>query len=250
MICPKCGSAFVGAWQDLFTRTDSVGQALKAGETSEIPDQTDPEDDEISISANWMECPARRCRTTIFRIVRRAFGDVDAFDEADEFDATGRLTEEWVVWPRGTGRAVDPLIPAEFANAYREATLILDDSPSMSSVVARGLVADLLKANGYASDRLEKQVDAFMNDPAIPARLRKLVDPIRILGDFGAHSLRDAEGNRVVVSRADAEWTLTVLDRLFHHFIIEPAHDDEALQRATELTQRVPNRRPPKAPPR
>jgi hypothetical protein len=239
MDCPKCGESFLGNWQALFTGADALGKSLRTA-TSQIPNNIAmPGDQELTITTDWMECPHAKCRTLIFRVMENVY-DPDADDEG--FD------RESVVWPTGAGgRKVDALIPTEFAEPYREAASILADSPSMAAVLARGMLSDLLKAHGYPQERLTNQITEFMNDQSTPERLRRLVDPMRVLGDFGAHTLQDANGRRIRVSSADAEWTLSVLDRLFHHFIIEPANDNAALRRADAMAAnagRKPARRP------
>jgi hypothetical protein len=109
-------------------------------------------------------------------------------------------------------------VPNEFADDYVEAKVILADSPRMSAVLSRRILADLLKKYaGLTNFKLSDRINAFINNPAHPSRIKQNLHYLREIADFGAHTMTDSE-DRVINATADeAEWTLKVVDDLFDY---------------------------------
>jgi hypothetical protein len=124
---------------------------------------------------------------------------------------------------------------------YTEAHMILEDSPRMSSVLSRRILADLLKdyakCEGYS---LAGQIDKFLAEPSYPSSLKDNLHYLREVGDFSAHTKKDLESGDVIeVTREEAGWTLDIIARLFDYLIVGPARDaqmhavmDEKLRQA------------------
>ena len=123
---------------------------------------------------------------------------------------------------------ISNLIPEGMARDYREAHLILEDSPRMAGVLARRILADLLaQYAGLAQYSLAKSIDKFIADGSRPARHRDNLHYLREIGDMSAHTKTDTGGNIIEISKEEAEWTLRVVSGLFDYFIVEPATDEE-----------------------
>lgn len=138
-------------------------------------------------------------------------------------------TEEsfWFAVPkRNVPPVVNRLVPGSMARDFREACLILEESPRMSAILSRRILADLLKEYAHCSQyKLASRIDAFMKDAGHPARHRENLHYLRELGDFSAHTMTDTEGNIIDVSQEEAAWTLEVVANLFKYFIVEPKKD-------------------------
>ena len=137
--------------------------------------------------------------------------------------------ETWLVIPRRSTRpvhtAVDKAIPQQ-AQHYRQASTILDESPSASAVLSRRVLADLLKKYAGRNEfTLASRIDEFNKDTSHPSGLRDNLHYLREIANFGAHTQEDDQANIVDVGHEEAEWTLGLVDRLFDYFIVTPTRD-------------------------
>ena len=136
-------------------------------------------------------------------------------------------SDSWIAVPKRTEPAQLPeIIPESYRINYREAQLIFTDSPRMSAVLARRILADLLEQYANLKDfKLSTRIDRFIEDSSHPSSLRENLHYLREIADFGAHTIKDSEDRVIEASPVEAEWTLTVVDRLFEYFIIGPQRD-------------------------
>jgi hypothetical protein len=206
MKCPVCTYLTADDWQN-------VGMIAGSGK------------DFSSLSVDWMRCANDQCQQTIVRMREVQFAVIDG-------QPTSSPTE-WIARPRGGARPVDPLVPEPLRTDYLEAAAILDLSPRMSAVLAHRVLADLLAKYANRDEyELASRIEQFTADPAHPQRLRENLQHLRQSGDFGPHSpAADSGSDDQVhvhdVGRAEAEWTLDLLDRLFDYLIVDPAHDEK-----------------------
>jgi Domain of unknown function (DUF4145) len=114
---------------------------------------------------------------------------------------------------------------------YIEAYTILDDSPRMSAVLSRRILADLLKKYaGLTQFNLEQRIDKFIENTNHPRRLRENLHYLREMGNFAAHTQEQQTPTDPViidVGKDEAEWTLNIVSDLFDYFIVAPAKDAE-----------------------
>ena len=122
---------------------------------------------------------------------------------------------------------IDALVSdLQLGKDFQEACAILDESPRMSAVLSRRILADLLKQYAGLNDkRLAERIDKFIADNQHPSRLRDNLHYLREIGDFGAHTMEDDQGHIVDLEREDAGWTLKIVTDLFDYFIIAPEKD-------------------------
>jgi hypothetical protein len=146
-----------------------------------------------------------------------------------EFVGVSRNEEvrNWFAVPqRKAPLPVDELVRDPFAKDFREACLILDDSPRMSSVLSRRILADLLEQYANLTDyKVATRIDKFIADITHPSRLRDNLHYLREIGDFSAHTMKDDQGQIVDVGKDDAEWTLKIVADLFDYFVVAPEKD-------------------------
>lgn len=184
----------------------------------------------------WMRCANWQCKRLTIRIIR---------EEKHRNPLYVGSLDIWRVLPQfAAARPVDALVEVaqpEMAQDYREASLILDLSPRMSSVLSRRILADLLEVYGKCSGyTIANQIDKFIEQPGHPPTLIENLHYLREIADFSAHTKKDrATGDIIEVSPEEAKWTLEIVDRLFDYLIVTPAHDkkrrdemDEKLRKA------------------
>lgn len=136
-------------------------------------------------------------------------------------------------YPR-SGRVPPPEVPDSIARDYREAALVLDDSPRASAVLSRRALQAILKSQlGATGGDLAKQIDSVENE--LPPTLKDSLTALRHMGNFAAHEKLDVNnGDIIEVDRDEAEWALEVVESLFEHVYIAPARDAERLAKFNE----------------
>jgi len=188
MKCPHCTQGIHEGWQ-LFGNTNF-------------------EDVDAPWAIQYMTCP--ECSRIILRLQNRS---------------TGMLQ---LLRPRAPARAALSLdVPEAFAADYREACLVLADSPKASAALSRRCLQQLLRdKGGVKPGNLSDEIDQAMQ--GLPQHLAKAVDAIRNLGNFSAHPTKSTGTSEIVdVELGEADWCLEVLEGLFDFYFVQPA----ALQR-------------------
>ncbi len=202
-----------------------------------------PQDGHLGVSvgvratASWMQCPNSACQQLLIHVTRSLFKPSE--NPSSSYELDDLFAEEQVVFPRRPApRAIDPLVPHVFAEPFQQAWLILDDSPGMSAVLSRKILADLLEQKGgYKEYTVKEQIDKFIDDPLQPSTLKENLQFLREMADFAAHTKTDqTTGEILQTTREEAEWTLDNIERLFDHFIVNPARDKA---RREEMAQKM-----------
>jgi Domain of unknown function (DUF4145) len=222
--CPFCNENTPELWQQFLAITDWKGQAL--GQPLHYVEMR-PADDRIInvlVAVKWMICPNSNCKEIIVQIqkhsVKRSAVLIPNFKE-EEF---------WLAVPRKPfPRPIDPLVGDPYRRDYMEASLILDDSPRMSSVLSRRILQDLLEQfAGRTEYKLEDRIDNFIADTKYPSNIKENLHHLRDIANFAAHKKTDkATGEIIEVDRDEADWTLEVVDGLFDYFIVGPERDKQ-----------------------
>jgi hypothetical protein len=224
MKCPFCKENTPELWQSLFVVTDWKGQTLPKAHVSIDMTPADDRFINVTIWVRWLVCPNPNCREIIVqirrvRVIRRGVL-IPGFKNEDEWFAVPQ---------RVAPRSIDPLISDPYRRDYLEAALILDDSPRMSSILSRRILADLLEQfAGRSEYKLEDRIDNFIADTKHPSNIKDNLHHLRDIANFGAHTKTNKiTGEIIEVDRDEAEWTLEVVDGLFDYFIVGPAKDKE-----------------------
>ena len=130
----------------------------------------------------------------------------------------------FLVYPKAASHAPPPSeVPAEIAEDFREASLVLIDSPKASAALSRRCLQNLLRGyGGVTPSTLSQEIDEII--PKLPSFLGNAVDAIRNIGNFAAHpSKSKLTGEIVPVEPGEAQWLLDVLEQLFDFYFIQPA---------------------------
>lgn len=243
MDCPFCRHAIAATWQQFVANTNHLGMpntpfqaqlhtAVSRGGARNA----------VSVTAYWLQC--QNCQEIVIQIART---------EANQSPPT----ETWVALPRRPNLpTLNSLIADPFRKDYLEAWAILEDSPRMSAVLSRRLLADLLeKYSNLKQFSLASRIDAFIADTRHPLWLRQNLHYLREAGDFGAHKQEDKTASSAATSQAttepiildvskdEAQWTLDVIGDLFEYFIVAPEKDKE-MRTAIDKKIAAANRKP------
>lgn len=131
-----------------------------------------------------------------------------------------------LIHPKGIARApLSPEIPAEFVEDYREACLVLADSPKASAALSRRCLQHVLRARaGVKNGDLANEIQQVLDSGSLPTHLAESIDAIRNVGNFSAHPMKSKSSGEILpVEPEEAEWNLEVLEGLFDFYFVQPA---------------------------
>ena len=124
-------------------------------------------------------------------------------------------------------------VPGEFATDYREACLVLTDSPKASAALSRRCLQHILREKaGVTGRNLHEEIEQVKARNILPSSLMDLLDIPRKVGNAAAHPLESVVTGLIVdVEPWEAEWCLEVIEALYDHFFVLPAKNAERLRR-------------------
>lgn len=179
----------------------------------------------VDVDGSWMvarrQCPA--CQRLVLYLENGA-GQINQQTQLPFVIPV--VKKSLLVWPKGLSRAsIPPEVPTAIAEDYKEACLVLSDSPKASAALGRRCLQNLLRlAAGVKPGDLSKEIDQVLSSGRLPTEIAENIDAIRNIGNFAAHPNKSAATGEVVpVEPDEAEWTLDVLESLFDFYFVQPA---------------------------
>lgn len=175
-------------------------------------------DDELNWAALTQSCPA--CKRYIIHLLRAT--SVGAGPGAHAQGVKLRI----MGYPRGSSRPNPPTeVPEGFAQDYKEAALVLADSPKASAALSRRCMQHVLREKaGVKPGTLAHEIDEVLAMGILTSAVAGALDAAREIGNFAAHPTKSEHTGEVVdVEPGEAEWNLDVLDGLFDVFFVQPA---------------------------
>ena len=169
-------------------------------------------------------CPSEDCGKLILFLIG-----------GTKLDARGRggriiihpVKSKTLVRPKGISRIpIPPEVPKPLANDYREACLVLADSPKASAALSRRCLQTLLRdAAEVKHGELSEEIQQVLESGKLPTHLAEAIDAVRNVGNFAAHPVKSRSSGEIVeVEPGEAEWNLDTLEGLFDFYFVSPAH--------------------------
>lgn len=210
MVCPRCS---------VTVRPESVWQAPINGDAGDWQ------------AASWL-CPScdKNFVTTAMRVHT---GGPKTQEGSYEYRDIA------VVWPRSSSRPpLPPEVPEPYAGLYREAALILDDSPRASAMLSRRCLQHLLREEAHAPKlkNLHDEIEWAIENAGLPPYVTESIHEPRIVGNMGAHPTKSEDGEYIEVVAGEADWMLDVLDSLFEFYFVAKAR---TAARKAALAERI-----------
>jgi len=131
-----------------------------------------------------------------------------------------------MIYPKTGLRTPPPKeVPPDFATDYKEACLVLSDSPKASAALTRRCLQHVLREKaGVKKGNLAGEIQYAIDNCNLPSHIADSLDAIRNIGNFAAHPLKSTSSGEVVdVEPGEAEWNLDVLEALFDLYFVQPA---------------------------
>ena len=142
--------------------------------------------------------------------------------------------KQWsLVRPKASGRPpVPPEVPEEFAADYREACLVITDSPKASAALSRRCLQLILRKELGAQGRdLYHEIEWVIKNTNLPSSIVELLDVPRQVGNDAAHPTLSDAGVITDIEPWEAEWCLEIIEALYDQLFVLPAKNQERLGR-------------------
>lgn len=142
---------------------------------------------------------------------------------------TSRMAKErksYLVRPKAISRAQIPKeVPDKYGNDYKEACLVLSDSPKASAALSRRCLQNIIReVIGIKPSHLSDEIQQVIDSGDLPSYLSKSIDAIRNYGNFAAHPIKSEKAREIIdVEPGEAEWSLDVIEGLFDFYFVQPA---------------------------
>ena len=129
-----------------------------------------------------------------------------------------------------------PEVPEEFARDYREACLILADSPNASAALSRRCLQHILREKqGMAKPNLYQEIEEVVGSNTLPSHITDDLHKLREMGNLAAHPMKDSNTSLIVpVTPEEAEWCLDIIEALYDFYFVMPARSVERRQRLSQ----------------
>lgn len=166
---------------------------------------------------------SRKCPNCGLLVLELAQGQIVARTGGRAFTA---FRNEVLIRPRSISRTpISPDVPDDVAEDYKEACLVLADSPKASAALSRRCLQQLLRqAAKVKPGNLANEIQQALDTGHLPSHLADSIDAIRNIGNFAAHPTKSTNtGEAIPVEPGEAEWNLDVLEALFDFYYVQPA---------------------------
>ncbi len=143
-----------------------------------------------------------------------------------KYNANKHVWTERTVNPKNVSRTpISKDVPIKFADDYKEACLVLADSPKASAALSRRCLQHILREKaGVKKSNLNNEIDEVLALKQLPSHLADDIDAIRQVGNFAAHPIKSKNTGEIVdVESGEAEWLLNVIEGLFDFYFVQPA---------------------------
>lgn len=207
MKCPHCGDGVHEDWE---------GEVLSGMADS---------DNQLAYAIEQMHCPA--CGNAIVRMSLGAPKWAGVQGEEFLVGIEGEPEEQYTLFPRTS--FVKPAIsgvPASIHQDYEEAVTVLPFSAKASAALSRRCLQNILVEQGATKRDLFEQIEEAVSKHGFNVSLRKLMNAVRMVGNYAAHPLKDKPTGTIIdVEPGEAELNISTIEALVDFFYIRPAEE-------------------------
>lgn len=170
-------------------------------------------------------CPSPACGKFIIFLVQG-----DAVWSRPAGGGTGFLhlspvNKRFLIYPKGSSHHPVPLeVPPAFAEDYKEACLVLPDSPKASAALSRRNLQHILREVSKVKPAdLFNEIQEVIDSKTLPTYISETLDAVRVIGNFAAHPMKSQQTGEIIdVEVGEAEQNLDALESLFDFYFVQP----------------------------
>lgn len=217
-ICPYCNHAATIRDHDQTNRSVQISP--------------DPSIGEVSAGLNTVVCPNSMCKKISMEVVLKK--NNVRYSSYSDRHINGELIASWQLLPESMAKPLPDYIPKAISDDYLEACLILHKSPKASATLARrclqGMIRDFW---GIKKRTLAEEINTLEEKEK---GLKEILDPIREVGNIGAHMEKDV--NFIIdVEPEEAELMIKLLEDLFEDWYITRNNREERNKKLKEIAE-------------
>jgi hypothetical protein len=188
------------------------------------PDKNWLKEEDNYLGMRFCYCPS--CNKLIIQIGKLITSYQDPWENSINNPSTNPGMYTWKLFkPKTISRAPLPSeVTPEFANDYKEACLIIADSPKASAALSRRCLQNLLREKAHTTkDSLASQIKEVIDSKKLSSCLSEGIDAVRNIGNFAAHPIKSKNTGEIVeIEPGEAEWNLNILEGLFDFYFVQP----------------------------
>ena len=131
----------------------------------------------------------------------------------------------FIAFPKGSTRPIHPDVTDPYRSDFREAALVLTDSPKASAALSRRCLQAILRDKAQTGKKdLNDQIEEVIASGKLPTHIVEGLHAVRNIGNFAAHVTKSTSTGTIIdVEPGEAEWNLEVLEALFDFYFVQPA---------------------------
>jgi hypothetical protein len=143
--------------------------------------------------------------------------------------------EEWQLRPKSSSKPFPEYIPKVILDDYKEACLIVNDSPKASATLSRRCLQGIIRNFwGISKPRLIDEIKEL--EGKIDANTWRAIDGVRSVGNIGAHMEKDI--NLIVdVEPEEAKTLIGLIEFLLKDWYVLRHDREEHMQRVVDLAK-------------
>jgi hypothetical protein len=141
-------------------------------------------------------------------------------------------------YPKSAMRPVPAEVTEPYRSDFREASLVLVDSPKASAALSRRCLQAILRDKAVTKSKdLADQIDEVDASGHLPSYIVADLHAVRQIGNIAAHTMKSTNTGEIIdVEPGEAEWNLDVLESLFDFYFVQPAL---SAKRKTKLNKKL-----------
>ena len=168
------------------------------------------------ISAGWaaVVCPACKEPHIKFSLAKSK----TSYGNMVDTHFYGKLVQEWSILPESVAKPLPSYVPKVISDDYFEACLILNKSPKASATLSRRCLQGMIR--DFWNIKKGRLIDEIRELGKLHPATAELIDPVRKLGNIGAHMEKDV--NLIIdVEPDEAQLLIELLEQLFEDWYID-----------------------------
>lgn len=206
------------SWECPYCNKPATIQSIDRGKSQGLVNQRKTELGWVLYEVQWIICPAKDCQKISSSLSK--FVSVHEYDYDHQhgyYQHHSKKVFSMAIEPRGIAKPLPEYVPEAVAQDYKEACLILSDSPKAAATLYRRCLQSMIRDFwGIAEKTLYLEIEKAITQHPETA---DFLHPIRELGNIGAHPERDVN-LMVQIEEGEAELMKDTIEHLLEEWYV------------------------------